>query len=135
MRRNKEILASRETQYLNSWLRRFGKKDVYKYRNVPGVILSEYEKDIEENSIFFADGTRDHRLKFISNYIDFVVNIEPKYKKLIKLYNLKGWQIGAMLGYKNQFCWHRSYKRYTYIRFLVTMINKHEEVLNSFKQL
>ena len=130
----KLLLSSRETQYINSWIVRYGRMNVYKYRNIPEIILNQYEADLIMNSITFAKGTSNQRIQFIERYIDFVVNVEPRYRKLLKLWRMKGYEIGLNLDYKNAITWYRSYKRYTYIRFLVTMIGKHEEMLNKLQE-
>jgi hypothetical protein len=130
MGRNVNKLSGREMHYLNKFLFRFGKVKVRKYRNIPEVILNSYVAELSASGKSFPGvNTNDQRLQFINEYIDFVMNVEARYKRLLKLHGLKGYQIGSLLGYKNQICWHNSYKRYTYIRFLVTMIDKHEELL------
>jgi hypothetical protein len=130
-KRNKYILSGVELDYLNKWLLRYGKIAIRKHKNMPVLILNTYEDHINSIGKRFIDNTTDMRLKAIDNYIDYVVNIEPTYKRLLKLHDLKGWHIGKMLGYKTALTWHKSYKRYTYIRFLVTMISKHEEILTN----
>lgn len=127
--RNINKLSGREMDYLNSWLLRYGKVKVRKYQHIPQVILNTYLSDLVTFNKSFEGNSDDQRLRYINEYTDYILNVEPTYKRFLKLHSLKGYEIGGMLGYKNQNTWHTSYKRYTYIRAIVTLINKHEELL------
>lgn len=93
------------------------------------MILNTYLHDLSVNGKSYTNNTDQHRLQFIQLYIDYILNVEQRYKALIKLHGLKGYQVGMMLGYKTALTWHKSYKRYTYIRAIVTLIDKHEQLL------
>jgi hypothetical protein len=129
-KRNKRILSGTEREYLNAWLLRYGKVKVRKYQRLPEVILNTYLAGLVKFNKSFPENNDGHRLAAIKDYIDYVLNVEPRYKWILKLHNLKGYEFGLMLGYKNSGTWHSSYKRYVYIRALVRLVNMHEELLN-----
>jgi hypothetical protein len=129
MKTNKTIISRVELQYLNKWLLRTGKRTICKYRYSPEVLLNMYEHELTQVNKFIGTNDGPKRLKVIVDYIDYITRIEPIYKRFLKLHNMKGYEFGLMLGYKNQLSWHKSYKRYTYIRAIVTMIDKHEALL------
>lgn len=105
---------------------------IYKYRNAPQIILTNYKLHLQQQGkTFESPGTDDQRGSYIIEYIDFIINVYPKYKKFLKLHNLKSYQIGLMIGYKNAPSWHGSYRKLNYMRFVVNLISLHKELLET----
>jgi hypothetical protein len=132
--RNENNIYPRESQYLSKYLRREGMNKIYKYRNTPEIILKEYLIFKKENNKTFEIESTDQKiLNYILSYIDYITNVYPKYKKFLKLHNLKSYEIGLMAGFKNSKSWHDSVSKFKIIRLVVTMVNKHEDLLKTLK--
>lgn len=121
----------KEKSFIKKWIKSKDVDYLQKFRNMPEVIVSQYEQFLNDQTIDIGPHyTPGERLHYIKELLDWYLNLEPRFKKLLKITGLTNVQFAQTLGYKTGANWYNSSSKLRVIRGFLEVFDRYQGFIN-----